>query len=181
MKPLFTSLFFSLPGRYARALLQSSRDPLHESFNVVLSVLNHDPTSQLLINSSFLNKKPVLKFVDTLAQKLSFNQMFTNFLKLLVLKNRLIILSDIFRCYKTLWDCEHNRKSVKVSTASKMEKEDREFIQKLLKTHFPQKLDFVFDEKPSLLGGVLIETDIHRIDATIQNQIQLLSEHLRSL
>ncbi|MBP9752587.1 MAG: ATP synthase F1 subunit delta [Proteobacteria bacterium] len=174
----FSSLFFSLPGRYASALLNSSNQSFEQDFKVTLRAIGYDASTELLLNSPYLSKKHVIDFMDVMRDKLGLQKEFTNFLKLLVLKNRFNILRDVYRCYVTLWNGLHNIKSIHVVSSDVLKKEQEKGIEELLAQFFDEKLLIDFSVDPSILGGILIKTDDLRIDATVLSQIQSLNSLL---
>ncbi|CAO5682880.1 MAG: ATP synthase subunit delta [Holosporales bacterium] len=180
MEKLFSSLFFSLPGRYASALLNTSAQSFANDFDITLRVLEQDPSSALLLNSPYLNKKQVIDFLDIISVKLELQKEFSNFLKLLVQKNRLNILSDIFRCYTTLWNASHKIKPIHIITCSALTESQKLDIKNMLSAYFSEQLIIDFTVDSSILGGILIKTDDMRIDATVLNQIYALNTLLKT-
>lgn len=176
-----TTLHFSPAGRYAKALRQTVQHSLKDDFEKVLAVLKKDALAKYLLGSLCLHKKHLIEFMDVLKNELELDPHFTNFLKLLIKNNRLGMIEDIYRCFQIMWNEDHNLRIVDVTLASPMQKETTEKIETLLKQYFTETLEFYYKIDPSLLGGILIESQNLQIDATIIHQINTLKQHLLSL
>lgn len=176
MNNTFSTVFFSLPGRYANALLKSDEQSFSKDFKTVLDALNEDPISERLLDSIHLDKKHLLPFMETLGEILNLKRPFINFLKVLVASSRLNLLKDIYRCYTTLWNKKNNERYVDVFSAAKLSLDDRANINNKLCDFFTEKLHFNYVINPDLLGGFLIESAGIRIDASVFYQIQRIKE-----
>ena len=167
-----STLFFSLPGRYAKALLLQKEASFSKEFDITIKALRADPVSSLLLNSKHLDKKFLISFMDTLGSILNLSKTFINFLKLLTQNNRMNIIADIQRCYDTLWNQEHNYKNAVIFSTSSLTPEYKSNLESLLSEIFPQKLMISYKLDKTLLGGFLIEVGNMLIDASILNEIK---------
>ncbi|CAO5680321.1 MAG: ATP synthase subunit delta [Holosporales bacterium] len=176
-----TTLYFSPAGRYAKALRQTVTHNLKDDFEKILIVLNKDALAKYLLGSLCLHKKHLIAFMDDLKDELVLDPHFVNFLKLLIKNNRLDLIEDIYRCFQVMWNEDHNLRIVNITSASVLSKEASEKIEGMLKNYFTQTLNFSYQTNPSLLGGILIESQNLQIDATVVQQINTLNQHLLSL
>jgi ATP synthase F1 delta subunit len=175
-----STLFFSLPGRYAKALLLQKDERFSKEFEVTIKALRADPVSALLLNSKHLDKKFLISFMDTLGSILELSKTFINFLKVLIQNNRMNILADIHRCYDTLWNQDHNYQNAVIFSASTLLADNKIHIESLLNNVFPQKLTISYKIDKELLGGFLIEVGNMRIDATVLNEIKQIKQMLET-
>lgn len=175
-----STLFFSLPGRYAKALLLQKDESFSKEFEVTIKTLQADPVSALLLNSKHLDKKFLISFMDTIGSILKLSKTFVNFLKVLTQNNRMNILTDIHRCYDTLWNQDHNYQNALIFSATPLLSENKIQIESLLNEFFPQKLTLSYKVDKTLLGGFLIEVGNRRIDATMLNEIKQIKQILET-
>jgi F-type H+-transporting ATPase subunit delta len=175
-----STLFFSVPGRYAKALLLQKDASFSKEFDITIKALRADPVSSLLLNSKHLDKKFLISFMDTLGGILKLSKTFINFLKILTQNNRMNIIADIQRCYDTLWNQEHNYKNVIIFSISTLTFENKSQLENLLGEIFPQKLTISYKIDKTLLGGFLIEVGNMRIDASLLNEIKQIKRMLEA-
>ncbi|MDP2193503.1 MAG: ATP synthase F1 subunit delta [Alphaproteobacteria bacterium] len=172
------SLRFSLPGRYAQALIQASQNDYRNDFHQLLAALNADAHCRFLLKAQYLKRKKVLEFADLMAEVLSLQPLFTQFLKVVIDHNRLCILEDIARCYRLLWNQLNNIKDINILTAMPIQPHEQEMINPILKSMFKETLNVTHHTDPQLLGGVVIESSEMRIDASIQHHLSKLKKSL---
>lgn len=173
-----STIFFSVPGRYAKALLLQKGTSFSKEFDMTIKALRADPVSALLLSSKHLDKKFLVSFMDTLGSILKLSKTFINFLKVLIQNNRMNIISDIHRCYDTLWNEAHNCQNGVIFSVATLTPENKAQIENMLHEIFPQKLTLSYKIDKTLLGGFLIEVGNTRIDASILNEIKQIKHML---
>ena len=174
-----STLFFSLPGRYATALLEQEKASFSNQFKKIIDVLEYDHHTHTLLSSRHLDKKQLISFMDKISEILDLSKTFTNFLKLLIQENRLSLLPEIHKYYEKLWNQKNNTLHAIIYSATKLDKETKEKVEKKLTQSINKKLLFKYEVNDSLLGGILVDLDGVRIDATILNQINAIEKKLK--
>lgn len=172
------SLAFSLPGRYAKSLLEY--DSLDHDFKTVLSAFDQDYNLGYILASNFIKKGHLIDIIGIFEEKLSLSKPFTSFLKVLVQNRRISLLPDIYRCYQTLWNRKYKLRPVTVKTAYPLSDLQKTKAVTILKTYFSEQMIVDYKEDKSLLGGILIESNGYRIDATLDQQINALGRAIRA-
>lgn len=175
-----STLFFSVSGRYASALLEQEKSSFSNQFKKTIDALMHDPYTQTLLTSEYIDKKHLVSFMDDLAKILELSKTFTNFLKVLVIGNRFTLLPQIYQYYEKLWNQKNNTLHATIYSATKLEKFIKEKIEQKLSDTTNKKIYFNYKIKSDLLGGFLVDLDNIQIDATILNQINILEKKLRA-
>jgi F-type H+-transporting ATPase subunit delta len=97
--------------------------------------------------------------------------MTVSFLRLLVDKKRIDILSDIVVCYRQLMDEALKKVRVNVKTAYALSDDLKSFISSSLEKSIGKKVEMTVEEDPSLIGGVVIGVGDTLYDGSIKNQL----------
>lgn len=174
------SIGFSLPGRYAKALLDFKSKDFLKDFDVLLGALKSDALTVSLLKAQHLKRHYLMEFVDVVSGILKLQKEFSSFLKLLIENNRFCLLEDIARCYQTLWKKKNNIKHLDIHSAVKLSKEEQLQVEKEIKKFFSENLKVTHDVDESLLGGLLVETDGVHIDTSVKNHIKKLEQAIRA-
>lgn len=121
------------------------------------------------------NKKQVLQQVagETL------HPLFTNFLKLLVDKKRVLFLANILRQYKTLLRQRNRTVLAEVTAAVELTDEQQATLrQKVLEMTGARDVELSISVDSDLLGGVIIQVGSQVVDASLRGQLRRLSLQL---
>ena len=174
------SIGFSLPGRYAKSLLDFKSKDFLKDFDVLLTVLKSDNLTMFLLKAQHLKRHYLMEFVDVIGDTLTLQKEFKSFLKLLIENNRFCLLEDIARCYKTLWNKQHNIRHIDVYSAVKLSEAEQLQAEKAIKQCFSETLNMTHGVDESLLGGLLVETDGIQIDTSVKKYIKNLDQTIRA-
>jgi len=109
--------------------------------------------------------------VENIIRKLNLSDMTASFLKLLVDKKRIGVLSDIVVCYRQLMDETLKKVRVNVRTAFPLSDELKSTIISSLEKAMGKKVDMAIEEDASLIGGVVIGVGDTLYDCSIKNQL----------
>jgi F-type H+-transporting ATPase subunit delta len=126
--------------------------------------------SEFLANPIFdqPDKKAV---VETILEKIQISPLTANFLKLLVDKRRIDILSDIEGRYRELMDNALKKVRVTVKTAFPLAGELSDRLQKGLEDLTGREVEMTVVEDPSLLGGIVVRVGDTLYDGSIRTQL----------
>lgn len=178
--PASLSIGFSLPGRYAKSLIDFEEKNFLKDFDVLLTVLKSNADTIFLLKAQHLKRYYLMDFVDVITDTLKLQKEFSSFLKVLIDNNRLSLLEDIARCYKTLWHKKQNIRNIDVYSAIKLSEQEMIAAEEKIKSFFSEKLNIVYAVDESLLGGILILSDGVLIDASVRNHIKTLEQTIRA-
>jgi F-type H+-transporting ATPase subunit delta len=177
----------NIAKRYARAFFEIAggekryEEYYHEldRFSAVLK--ENKNLSEFLANPVFAqpDKKAVVESVLT---KIRVSPLTANFLKLLVDKRRIGILSDIEDCYRELMDNALKKIRVTVKTAFPLTGELSDRLQTGLEGLTGREVEMNVLEDPALLGGIVVRVGDTLYDGSIRTQLNnirnLLGEEL---
>ena len=166
----------NIAKRYARAFFEIAgeekryQDYYHEMsrFSAVLHANKN--LSEFLANPVFdqPDKKAVL---ESVLEKVPVSPLTANFLKLLVDKRRIGILSAIEGCYRELMDNALKKVRVTVSTAFPLTGELSTRLQKALEGLTGREVEMTVIEDPTLLGGIVVRVGDTLYDGSIKTQL----------
>lgn len=103
-----------------------------------------------------------------------------NFAKMLVENDRLGLIHPISHVFESLRADDEGYVDVQVKTAYSLSQDDEEKLSKTLKNALRKDVRLHVEEDKSLIGGLLIRAGDQVIDASIQGQLQQLSNRLAS-
>jgi F-type H+-transporting ATPase subunit delta len=169
-------LISNISKRYARAFFEIAVeekqieryfDELRQFSSIVSQ--NKD-LGEFLANPIFeqdAKKKVLLGIIS----KLKLSGITVNFLKLLVDKKRIDVLSDIEACYRQLMDEALLKLRVTVKTAFPLSRETQDLIVSQLEKVTGKKIEVTIENDNSLLGGIVIGVGDTLYDGSIKNQL----------
>lgn len=166
----------NIAGRYARAFFKITGDEQRYEdyagelgrFSALLK--ENRNLREFLANPVFArpDKKAV---VEALLAKLALSPLTTNFLKLLVDKRRIDILSDIESGYRDMVADALKKVRVTVKTAFPLTGELSSRLQKGLEGLTGRRVEMVVQEDPTLLGGIVVRVGDTLYDGSIRAQL----------
>jgi F-type H+-transporting ATPase subunit delta len=165
---------------YAKALYQLAeklemQTVWLDKLNGFAKIANNIDVQNLLINPNVAKETRVECFT-ALIEDVSLE--LVNFLQLLSDKGRLIILPSIALLFKEIYDEKHQKISVKLVTAHKV---DDGFLAKLkdhLKSEHQAEVDLLVEIDKSLIAGGLLKFGDKVIDVSLKTKIQRLAQSL---
>ncbi len=166
----------NIAKRYARAFFGIAReDGLYEKYYNELTLFSSiikesKDLKELLLNPVF-GQDEKRAVVDLLLKKIDISTVTANFLRLLVDKRRIGILSDIESCYRKLMDDALKKIRVDVKTAFPLSAELSEKLQKRMEDITGRKVEMAVSEDASLLGGIVVGVGDTLYDGSIKTQL----------
>jgi F-type H+-transporting ATPase subunit delta len=166
----------NIAKRYARAFFEIAgeerryEDYYHELSRFSAVLKENKNLSEFLANPVFdqPDKKAVL---ESVLEKIPVSPLTANFLKLLVDKRRIGILSGIEGCYRELMDNALKKVRVTVSTAFPLTGELAGHLQKALEGLTHREVEMTVIEDPTLLGGIVVRVGDTLYDGSIKTQL----------
>ncbi|MBU2227606.1 MAG: ATP synthase F1 subunit delta, partial [Proteobacteria bacterium] len=173
----------NIAKRYARAFFKVAKEERrYEDYSLELgrfsAILKENKgLNEFLANPIFArqDKKAV---VETILQKTGISELTANFLKLLVDKRRIGIISDIESRYRELMYEALNKVKVTVSTAFPLTGELAAQLQEGLEKLTGKQVEMTVLLDPSLLGGVVVRIGDTLYDSSIRTQLNKIKDLL---
>ncbi len=169
--------------RYANALYEEAREAgnLKAVDEDVLmlrrSLASNDKLSRFFENPVFTQEQKdnvVRALLEDRVEPLTLN-----FLRLLVQKDRETITKAILDQYQTLRDNQRNIETARVQVAQPLSEELRETLVEALEAKTGKSIRLHVEERPELLGGLVIRIGDRVYDGSVRNQLTNLRDRLR--
>jgi F-type H+-transporting ATPase subunit delta len=179
----------SLARRYARAMIaigeeEGAVDPIGKELEEFNNVLDLDGG---ILKNALLNpgipadqRQAVLSKV---LDKLGLAGNTSNFIRLLMLKNRLVVFSDILQAYQEMADGIAGRVRASVETATEIGLEQKDEIRKALAKAAgaePSQLVVDYSVNKEIIGGIIAYIGDNIYDASIRSRLQDIKHSLIS-
>ena len=177
----------NIAKRYARAFFEIAgaekryEEYYHELGRFLAVLAENQSLGEFLANPIFAqqDKKAV---VESVLEKIDVSELTGNFLKLLVDKRRIAILSEIEACYRELMDAALRKVRVTVKTAFPLTGDLSARLQTGLESMTGKAVEMTVLQEPSLLGGIVVRVGDKLYDGSIRAQLNsirnLLGEEL---
>ena len=175
----------SIARRYARALIliAQEQNQLEEFGRELLSLEdffkeNLGLFQQLLSPQlSPSQREEVLKLVG---EKLGLSQTLVNFLLLLNRKHRLDLFFRVVRAYQILSDQLSGIARAQIFSARPLSEQFRQKLLSLLEKKLNKKIKAQYFQEPDLIAGIKVKVGSLVIDGSVQAQLKMLAEKLKS-
>jgi F-type H+-transporting ATPase subunit delta len=169
-------LISNISKRYARAFFEIAAEEkkLEQFYNELKqfsSIITQDKNLHQFLANPVFEQAIKKEVVEKIISKLQLSAMTVNFLKLLVDKKRIEILSDIESCYRQLMDEALKKVRVHLKTAFPLSPELQDFISSSLEKTTGKQVEITIEKDPTLLGGVVIGVGDTLYDGSIKNQL----------
>lgn len=176
----------SIARRYARALIDvaaeaNTLDRVGEQLEAFVAALHTSrELNDLMVNPAY-GRSQRQAVTEAVEKSLGgFDPQVSNFLRLLVDRNRMQFLEDIARVYRDLADARAGRVRGQVTSAVPLSGDALKKISQILETITQRKV--VLDSKvdPSILGGVSAQVGSVLYDGSLRTQLEELRRELRT-
>jgi F-type H+-transporting ATPase subunit delta len=102
------------------------------------------------------------------------DEIFVNFLKVLIDKHRMPVIFRIRRQFELLWQEENRLLSVEVTSAVELDDEVAAQIRERVERQTGRKVELTRRVDDSILGGLVVRVSNMILDASIRNQLERL-------
>ena len=173
----------ALVSRYARSLFQAAQDRnavenVHEDLAGVTAVWNEQREFALLVTNPRLSREKVRSLLDALADKLQAHDVTHRFLRLLIEKDRLEVLSDVGAQFERLWRDFKGEITVAVTTAEAISDEMKTRIRDHLAQRSGKTPHITWREDAAILGGIIVEWPDRVFDGSLARKLAKMQTYL---
>ncbi len=176
---------FVIAERYVKALIELARSKgkvveTGEELRAVRDLLSVNNTFRVFLTGpvyDFSDKKNV---IEKVCQSLKLSKLTTDFLLLLIRKNRLDAFAEIVRLYERYEDKETGRMRVSV-TLPRVKKKDSFYdkIKERLEEVTGKKVIMNLEEKREIIGGIVVKLGDTVIDGSIRSRLLSFNEAVK--
>ncbi|TVQ41368.1 MAG: F0F1 ATP synthase subunit delta [Wenzhouxiangella sp.] len=171
----------TLARPYARAAFRVARDRSElsrwsESLAIAAAIAS-DAGARPLLSNPKLSREQVLKlFTDIAGER--FDEMVTNFLRVLTTYGRLELLPEISTQFESLRREAEARLRVQVTSAHPLGDDEASRLTERLKARFGLEIDLDVDVDPALIGGAVIRAGDQVIDGSVRGRLERLGRQV---
>ena len=162
--------------RYAKAFFdiageEGNYENYYDELKSFSSILEESKKLEDFLSDPVFEQADKKAVVEEVLKRVDISNMTANFLKLLLDKRRIDILSDIESCYREYMDKALKKVRANVKTAFPLTAELSESIMNSLEKTAGKKVDMTIEEDSSLLGGVVVRVGDIIYDGSIKTQL----------
>ena len=163
--------------RYAKAFLHEEMDTekidgLTDEMRSFVLALESDEKIKEFFVSPVNSKELKIKIMKTLVEKLGFSTYTFSMIEILIKKDRMDIVSDVYEELQDVSDKIHDRVRVKVTTAYEPSIEDIKELSKRISSYFGRRAIIERQIDREIIGGVILEGEGKVIDMSVMGQIK---------
>jgi F-type H+-transporting ATPase subunit delta len=102
------------------------------------------------------------------------DQIFLNFLRLLIEKHRMPVIYRIRQQYERLWEEEHLMLPVEITSAIELDQQTAESLGARIGERTGRKVKLAARVDPDIIGGIVLRVGNSILDASIRNRLEQL-------
>ena len=175
-----------IPSRYAKALFKFAAEKkadarVYSLMKNLVAAFDAQSNLQPTVANPFIPVAEKLSLLTTAADAQGDDNVYADFLRLLVDNNRLAIIRAIALAYLRIYRDEHNIYLVTVTSAAPMDDADEKRLKTLIERHLKgASMEYNHLTDPSLIGGFVVNINNEKLDASIANELKQLRLKLLS-
>ncbi len=166
---------------YGRSLFQVAQeqgklDELREQLGQFADALEQHRELAVFFFSPYFSSQEKRDALDTLLD--GADEIFVNFLALLIENHRMPVIFRIRHEYERLWDEENRTLPVQITSAIALDDATTESLGKTIGERAGRKVTLAARVDPDILGGIIIRVGNSILDASIRNRLEQLRRHV---
>ncbi|MCT4507609.1 MAG: F0F1 ATP synthase subunit delta [Tepidibacter sp.] len=172
-------------SRYANALfevgvLEGTTAALNDELKVIVDLFNENEDFLKILRAPLISKEEKKALVEKIYDNKASLEMM-NFLKVLIDKDRIGIIDEIFTEFKTLINEKENILEAVAITAVPMSEKDLNNLKQKLSETKGKNITLKNEVDSSVIGGVLVKMGNEEIDGTIKTRLEKLKDQLSQI
>lgn len=126
-------------------------------------------------------RQPRLSLLTTAAGATAKDAVFADFIKLLIVNNRIDAVRGAALAYLDLYRKANNIYLVEITSAAPLSDSEMKRLRQIIESHVGgATVEYHTDIDPDLIGGFVVKIDSERLDASIKNELKQLRLKLLS-
>lgn len=174
----------TLAKRYATALAELATEKevvetIGKEINQFAGLLEESKELGGLLTNPTTSQKDQKDAVEAVLAKAQPHEITGNFLKLLVDKRRMPLITAIVGSYNQIVEERSGRITVQVKSAKAMTQTHFNQLTSSLSESLKKEVTLEVEEKPELLGGLVVQIGSLMIDSSVRNRLSRLKAYMR--
>jgi F-type H+-transporting ATPase subunit delta len=166
---------------YARSLFevaqeQGKLDELREQLGQFADALNETRDLAVFFFSPYFSTKEKQEGLGRLLA--GAEEIFLNFLSLLIENHRMPVIFRIRQEYERLWEEENRFLAVEVTSAVELDPDTTDSLGRTIGERAGRKVKLAAHVDPDILGGIVLRVGNSILDASIRNRLEQLRRHV---
>ncbi len=166
---------------YGRSLFQAALergriDELREQLGQFVDALDEHRELAVFFFSPYFSSAEKQQSLATLLD--GADEIFVNFLKLLIENHRMPVIFRIRDEYARLWDEENKTLPVEITSAIALDEQTTESLGRTIGERAGRKVTLAARVDPDILGGIIVRVGNSILDASIRNRLEQLRRHV---
>jgi F-type H+-transporting ATPase subunit delta len=166
---------------YARAFFEVARehgklDELREQLAQFAEALSQNRQLAIFFFSPYLSSSEKEEGLTRLLD--GADQLFVNFLEVLIEKHRMPVIFRIRQQYERLWEKERRTLPVEVTSAIALDEDTTESLGRTIGERAGRTVKLAARVDPDILGGIVLRVGNSILDASIRNRLEQLRRHV---
>ena len=166
---------------YARSLFEVASehdraDEIREQLGEFAAAMQEDHDLQVFFFSPYFSTQ---EKADGLRRAVTgADDIFLNFLELLIENHRMPVIFRVRRGYDELWEQENRLLPVQVTSAVELDRATVKSIGDRIAEQTGQKVDLSASVEPDILGGIVVRVGDSILDASVRNRLDQLRRNV---
>jgi F-type H+-transporting ATPase subunit delta len=170
--------------RYARALINLGREQgtwqeVGKNLGDFVSVFEENEILRKVLCDPIHDRTKRKAILKDVLNQMKLGKTCSNFLQLLVDKERIRYLPAVYGAYQRLEDALSGRLRSRLVTARRLVDQEIDAIRKALTQRFQKEIILHWSEDPEILGGVICKVDGMVFDGSVRTQLEILKESMK--
>jgi len=151
---------------------------LTDEIRAIVEAVKNDAAVQEFMNNPVYQRKQKISVMRHLVDKLGMSENTFSLLEILIRKNRINLLENVYDELVTINDKMNDQVRVEVTTAYEPSKDEITEIAESISRFFHKKVLVKRNIDPSVIGGFIVEGENKRIDMSVLGQVRKILERV---
>lgn len=169
-----------IPRRYAKALYKFALEKgcdkrMYELTGALADAFAASPELREAVANPFVSAADKTKLLSTAAGAGKDDNVFADFVKLLVGNNRIEFVREIAIAYRDIYREHNNICRVTVTSAQPLAEPEEKRLKDLIEKHLGgARMEYTSKIDPALIGGFTVSVNNDKLDASVANELKQL-------
>ena len=173
----------SVARRYAKAMLligidDGNLERIGREVRTLASAIKRSHELAVTLSNPVFPRSDREKVLRALLDRIGATQAVVNFTRLLLDRERVVVLPDISRSLDSMIDERAGRVAAQVRSATPLDERQQKQLVKTLEALSGKKVDMAVEQDPSLLGGVVAKVGDLVYDGSLRTQLERIRQDL---
>ena len=178
-----TGFSISSAERYSLALFELSEEnnllnQIEEQSLSVLNLMSQSKDFLVLVKDPTTSQEDLSKVINKIAENNKFDNLFRNFLNLLIQKRRFFFIEQILKSFIEICSKKRGELIAELKSAKKLSADEIKKITDELSTNFSSKIKLNYKYDESLIGGLIVQVGSIMVDTSIKNKLHQIKNRM---